>query len=149
MKWKLILFGGVTWWLVKFIVGIATVTVIHMGIMRETYLQIPHFFRPELMQDPPDETTLMGYWIITGLLAGLLSAALYGWVQSAFKGSGWRRGLQFGLLMTLAQGAIFLVYSGVLNLPPKVYAGWMVDDLILNCIGGAAMGLVVAKFAAD
>jgi hypothetical protein len=76
-----------------------------------------------------------------------LFAALYGWFRPALHGPGWKRGLLFGLGMGVAGAAIFVVYSGILDLPPRVWVGWIVDDLILRAGGGAALGWVAAKVA--
>lgn len=147
MNWKLIGLGGLAWYIATFVIGLVTVEVIHMGIMRPTYKGIPHFFRPELMQEPPATDPLLMYWIITGLIASFLTAFVFGWVRPAFSGPGWRQGLSFGVALTVATCAVFLVYSGVLDLPAKVWLWWNIDNLILFCAGGAAMGAVAGRFA--
>ncbi len=147
MNWKLILLGGLAWYVVTFIAGIGTVTVIHDGILRPTYKEHPGFFRPELLQDPQDTASLMPYWIVTGLAASFITAVLYGWVRTAFKRSGWQQGMVFGLFLTVSICAVFLTYSGVFNLPLKIYPWWVLDNLILNCLGGAALGFVADKVA--
>ena len=146
MKWKLVVLGGLAWYVGTFLVGLATVPIIHQGIQVATYQSISDFFRPELVKEP-DPAALMPYWVATGLVSSFLLALLFSLVRPAIPGPGWKRGLLFGLFLTLGSIAIFLIYSGVLNLPPRVWFWWIVDDLIRYCVGGVAMGFVAGKVA--
>jgi len=81
------------------------------------------------------------------LITSFVVAALYGWVRSAFRGPGWRRGLLFGLFLVLFSWATYLGWSGVFNLPAKIWIWWGVDLLLLYLVGGAVLGLVAEKVA--
>ena len=147
MNWKLIVLGGLAFFVTTMILGMGTGAVIHEGILDPAYGETTEFWRPELNQDPPDMAALMPYWMATGCITSLIIATLFGWVRSSFAGPGWKRGLVFGVFMTIFTVAIFLGYSGVFNLPAKIWIWWAVDSLILYAAGGAVMGLVAQKVA--
>jgi hypothetical protein len=147
MSWKLIVLGGLASYVAMFVVGMGTGVVIHNGILQADYRAHSAFWVPELNQDPPDMAALMPYWVTTGLITSFVVAALYGWVRSAFRGPGWRRGLLFGLFLVLFSWATYLGWSGVFNLPAKIWIWWGVDLLLLYLVGGAVLGLVAEKVA--
>ena len=147
MNWKLILIGGVVMYVVMFAVSFITGPVIHNGILKETYAATAGFWRPELMQDPPNMAALLPRWVVTGLIGAFISAGIYGHVRSAFTGPGWQRGLKYGFALFLLVVGFMLGMSGVFNLPDNVWLWWSVDSLIGYLIGGAALGWVADKVA--
>lgn len=72
-------------------------------------------------------------------------ATLYGMVQSAFTGPGWKRGLIFGLGMGIIFSLMAAGWSGVFNLPEKIWVVWSLESFVYYLPGGAALGWVVGK----
>lgn len=147
MNWKLILIGGVVFYLVGFALSFITGPVIHNGILMPIYQATAGFWRPELMQDPPDMAALMPRWITTGLIGSFIIAGIYGHIRSTFTGAGWQRGLKYGFVLFLLAVGFFLGMSGVFNLPDRMWAWWSLDTLIGYLLGGAALGWVAEKVA--
>jgi hypothetical protein len=147
MNWKLILIGGVVMYVVMFALGFITGPVIHDGILMETYQATSAFWRPELMQEPPDMAALLPRWVTTGLIGAFIIAGIYGHVRSTFTGPGWQRGLKYGFVVFLIVASVMWSMSGFFNLPNKLWTWWTVDSLLGYVIGGAALGFVADKLA--
>lgn len=147
MNWKLVVLGGLALYIVSFLVSFATGPLIHQGLLKDTYKAHSEYWRPELNQDPPDMAALMPRWISVGVLSSLILAALYGWIRPAFSGSGWRRGLSYGFLLSIVFGVAFAGWSGVFNLPEKVWLWWGLETFAYYLPGGAALGWVGGKLA--
>ena len=81
---KLIIVGGLVYYLMQWVVSFITGPLIHEGVLTEAYQANASFWRPELNQEPPDMAALMPRWIITGLLTPLLVAALADHIRAAF-----------------------------------------------------------------
>jgi hypothetical protein len=145
MNWKTVVIGGIVFYVVTFIVSMATGPIVHEGILETLYIANESFWRPELTQDPPDMAALMPRWIAVGLISSLVLAAIYGYVQSAFSGPGWKRGLLFGLGVSIIFCLFAAGYSGVFNLPEKIWAVWSLESFAYYLPGGAALGWVVGK----
>ena len=101
MNWKLIILGGLAFYVVMFIVSIPSGMLIHNGVLDAPYRANSEFWRPELNQDPPDMAALMPRWIGVGLLTTFIFSAIYGWLRPAFSGAPWQKGLKFGLLLSI------------------------------------------------
>jgi hypothetical protein len=147
MNWKLVLVGGVVLYIVLYALSFITVPLIHDGILKETYQATPAFWRPELMQEPPNTTALLPRWITTGLIGAFIVAGIYGQVRSTFTGPGWQRGLKFGFVVFLIVASVTWSFSGFFNLPDKLWTWWTVDSLLGYLIGGAVLGFVADKLA--
>jgi hypothetical protein len=147
MNWKLVLVGGLVFWIVTFIVGFATGPIIHQGILDAPYKANAQFWQPALAQDPPDMAALMPRWIATGILTGWIIAWLYGCVRSALGGPAWKRGLLFGLGLAILNCAFILGYSGVFNLPSVIWTWWAIEGFFYYLIGGAVLGWIGQKLA--
>jgi len=147
MNGKLILIGGLAFWIATWIVSMATGPLIHNGILLADYQALSTFWRPELMEQPPDMAALMPRWITTGLILSFIVAGLYGVVRGAIAGSGWLRGAKYGFGVSLVVVCVMLSYSGVFNLPDKIWAWWAVDTFAMYVIGGAALGWVADRWA--
>ena len=146
-NWKLILGGGLTWFVATWLVSFVTGPLIHQNVLMDTYQATPGFWRPELMQDPPDMAALMPRWIFTGLIAAFLTALVYSWVRPALTGAGWMRGLKYGVIVLLLLVAYVLNYSGVFNLPDRIWTWWVIESAVVLLAGGAALGWVAEKLA--
>ena len=147
MNVKLILVGGIVFYAAQMIVSFATGPLLHEGILDEVYKAYAQFWRPELTQEPPDMAALMPRWITTGLITAFLMAAVYGWIRPAFAGSGWQKGLKFGLVLFVFATTMMAGLSGIFNLPDKIWAWWTIDYLLFYAAGGAALGFVAEKLA--
>jgi hypothetical protein len=92
MNAKLILLGGIAWYATAWVVSMATASFIHEGVLADDYLATAAFWRPELMQDPPDMAALMPRWLATGLMsaAGCVRPSP-GPAGSRASSSGWSR----------------------------------------------------------
>lgn len=145
MNWKTVVIGGIVFYVVMFIVSMATGPIVHEGILDPLYMANESFWRPELTQDPPDMAALMPRWIAVGLISSIIMAALYGFVQSAFTGPGWKRGLFFGLGISIIFSLLAAGWSGVFNLPEKIWVVWSLESFVYYLPGGAALGWVVGK----
>ena len=145
MNWKTVVIGGIVFYVVMFIVSMATGPIVHEGILDPLYTANESFWRPELTQDPPDMAALMPRWIAVGLISSIVMAALYGFVQSAFTGPGWKRGLFFGLGVSIIFSLLAAGWSGVFNLPEKIWVVWSLESFAYYLPGGAALGWVVGK----
>ena len=148
MNWKAVVIGGIVFYVVMFIVSMATGPIVHEGILDPLYMANESFWRPELTQDPPDMAALMPRWIAVGLISSLVMAALYAAVQSAFSGPGWKRGLIFGFGVSIMFGLLAAGWSGVFNLPEKIWMVWSLESFVYYLPGGAALGWVYAKLSA-
>ena len=146
-NFKIILLGGLAFYAVQFIVGFATGPLIHDGVLLDLYKQNSAFWRPELNQEPPDMAALLPRWIATGLIAAFILAAIFDNVRSALSGSGWLKGLKFGVICLLFSICFALGWSGIFNLPMTIWVWWNVEALIYFLAGGAALGWVVGKLA--
>lgn len=149
MNWKLVVVGGLVFYAVTFVVGFATGPLIHNGILKEPYRQNLSFWQPALQQDPPDMAALMPRWVATGILGALVQAALYGWIRGGFRGKGWQKGMKYGLLLSLFGCTVLLAWSGVFNLPNKIWVWWGLEQFAYYLLGGAALGWVSQKLAPE
>lgn len=147
MNWKLIVIGGLAYYVVTFAVSMITGIVIHTNILDAAYEATNSSWRPELRADPPEMGALMPMWIFNGLVGAFVFAAIYGWVRTAFTGPGWKRGLTYGLVLALITAVLYLMMSGVFDFPGTIWFWWAVDGLIIFPIGGAVLGLVAEKVA--
>ena len=145
MNWKTVVIGGIVFYVVMFVISFATGPIVHEGILEPLYIANESFWRPELTQDPPDMAALMPRWIAVGLISAIVMAALYGFVQSAFSGPGWKRGLFFGLGVSIMFSLLAAGWSGVFNLPEKIWVVWSLESFVYYLPGGAALGWVVGK----
>lgn len=147
MNWKIIVLGGLAFYVATFAVSMITGQVIHTGILEQDYKATAEFWRPELNQVPPDMTALLPLWIFNGLVMSFVAAAVYNWIRPALGVTPWKKGLSFGVIFTLFAVSYNMGYSGVFNLPEKIWFWWSVDALIIYLIGGVVLGLVAEKLA--
>ena len=146
MNWKLIILGGLAMYVVMFLVSFATGPIIHEGVLAQAYLDNSSFWRPELNAVPPDMAALMPRWISTGLLTAFIFAGIFGVVRSAFAGPGWQQGLKYGVILGLLSCCFGMGYSGVFNLPDKIWAWWGIESFFYYLPGGAVLGWLGDKF---
>ena len=90
---------------------------------------------------------LMPGWLLTSLLSSLVVAGIYSCVHTSFNGPGWKKGLTWGLCLGILICTTYLAFSGLFDLPLKLWIWWGIDALILYLIGGAALGWAGQKFA--
>lgn len=147
MNWKLIIGGGLVYYLAQFVISMVTGPVLHEGMLAEVYDQHEAFWRPELNQDPPDMAALMPRWITFGLLISFVMAGVYGWIRGAFEGPGWQKGLKYGFLLFLVTAGVMAGWSGVFNLPDSLWLWWGGEMLVMYLAGGAALGWFANRFA--
>jgi len=126
---KLILLGGVVYYLAQWVVA--------------------GFWRPELMQDPPDMAGLMPYWITTGLISAFVGAFIFDNVRAALSGNGWVKGLKFGFLMSLIYAAFIAGWSGIFNLPSNIWLWWGLEGFAFYLFSGAVLGWFAGRFAPE
>jgi hypothetical protein len=147
MNWKLVVIGGIAFYIVTFLVSFITGPLIHQGVLDQPYKENAQFWRPELNQDPPDMAALMPRWITTGVITSLIIAALYGFVRPAFQGAGWKRGLLYGLGLAILTCVSLAGYSGVFNLPDKIWLWWGFETFLYYLPAGAVLGVLGERFA--
>ena len=147
MNITVILIGGLVFYITLFVVSIGTGFVVHQNILMDIYRATPEFWRPELNQDPPDMAALMPLWITCGLIGSFVTAFIYDWVRPAFSGAAWQRGTKFGVVAVLFHGVYILNWSGVFNLPSKVWLWWWLESIVYMLIASAALGWVTQKLS--
>lgn len=146
MRWKLVIFGGLAFFAVAFLVSYGTGQIIHQGVLVSTYQETSEFWRPELRADPPDMAALMPMWISRSLLTSLIVAFVYSTCRAAWKGPGWRKGLQGGFYLGLFSICFGLLgWAGVFNLPDKIWAWWSLDVFLCYLPAGAVLGWLGEK----
>ena len=146
---KLIIVGGLVYYVVQLIISFITGPLIHEGVLTEAYQANASFWRPELVQQPPDMAALMPRWITTGLISSFLAAAIYDNVRAAFSGSDTVRGMKFGLIAYIFYASFGAGWSGVFNLPDSIWAWWIFEGIFYYIPGGAALGWTVGKLAPE
>lgn len=147
MNWKLIVVGALVFYIVTLLLSFVTGPLIHTGLLDEAYAANEGFWHEELMQDPPDMGAMFPYWLATGLFGGLIYAGIYSCVRQCFHGPGWRRGAVYGVCLALIGCAFIAGWSGVFDLPAKIWIWWALEGFIYFVIGGAALGWVGQKIA--
>lgn len=143
---KNIVVGGIVFYVVQFIVGMGTGPLLHQGVLEPYYTANPGFWRPELMQDPPDMAALMPRWIGVGLAMSLVFAAIYDNIRSAFDGSPAVQGIKFGVVLGLVFTGAMAGWSGVFNLPDAIWLWWALESFLYFIFGGAALGWFIGKW---
>ena len=148
MNWKLVIIGGLVYYVATMIVGFGVAgPLIHEGVLDALYQEHSSFWRPELNEDPPDLGALMPRWLTAGLITSLVFAAIFSWVASSLGGVNLMGGLKYGLIVGVF-GAMFAIgWSCVFALPDSIWAWWSLEGLILHPVGGAAMGWAGGKWA--
>lgn len=147
MNWKLIIFGGLAFWLVTNVLGmLVSGTLIHENILDPIYREHAAFWIPALNEDPPDMAAVMPTWLRNSLIASLAYTTIYGMVFRSLGAPGWRRGLTFGLILAVIAAVTYLSFSGLFNLPGKLWLWWAIDALFVLSIGGAVLGWVGERF---
>lgn len=147
MNWKIIVIGGLAYYVVVFAVSMITGFVIHEGLLDAAYEATSSSWRPELRADPSEMAALLPMWIFNGLVGALVVAAIYSWIRPAFSGPGWKKGMTYGLMLGVFTAAMYLSLSGVFNFPGAIWLWWSIDTAILFVIGGTVLGIVAEKVA--
>lgn len=143
---KNIVVGGVIFYIAQFIVGMASGPLLHEGILDPYYQATSGFWRPELMQDPPDMAALMPRWIGVGLVMALMFAAIFDNIRAAFAGGPVVQGVKFGIVLALVFSGAMAGWSGVFNLPDAIWFWWALESFLYFIVGGAAMGWFFGKW---
>ncbi|MDH3253634.1 MAG: hypothetical protein OEM62_01485 [Acidobacteriota bacterium] len=149
MNWKLIVLGGLVFYAVMMVISFPTGALIHEGVLDESYRATNEFWQPALRQDPPDMAAMMPRWIATGLITTFIFTAIYGWMRGAFSGAPWLKGLKFGLMLSIIGCCFMAGWSGVFNLPSKIWMWWGFEQFLYYLPGGAVLGWVGQKLAPE
>ena len=147
MNWKLFVIGGLVFWVVTNLLSFLTGAIIHEGILDPIYRANESFWLEPLRQDPPDMAALMPRWLLTSLISSLVVAGIYACVHSSFEGPGWKKGLTWGLCLGIFTFMTYMGFSGMFDLPMKLWIWWGIDALLIFLVGGAAMGWAGHRFA--
>jgi hypothetical protein len=146
---KVILLGGLAFYVAQFIVSMITGPFIHEGVLNEIYRANASFWRPELNQDPPDMAALMPRWITTGLIASFIMAGIYDNIRPALNGAAVVKGIKFGFIAFLFNLSATAGWSGVFNLPNEIWLWWSAEMLVVFVVGGTALGFAASKLSSD
>lgn len=149
MNWKLVFLGGLAFYAVMFLVSFPSGMIVHEGILDAAYRANATFWRPELNQDPPDMAALMPRWIGVGLFTTFVFSALYGWVRGGLSGAPWLKGLKYGFMLAVIGCCFMAGWSGVFNLPDKIWMWWGIEQFAYYVPGGAMLGWVGGKLAPE
>ena len=150
MNWKLIIIGGLVFWLVTNVLGLGvTGPIIHEMILDPLYMANESLWIEPLRQDPPDMAAVMPRWIVVSLISSLVVAGLYSCLRNSFEGPGWKCGMTWGFYLAILSCVTLVSYSGVIALPMTIVIWWSIDGLVLFLLGGAAMGWAGERFAGD
>lgn len=128
MNWKLIVVGGLVFYIVMFLVSMVTGPVIHEGILEAAYQANEAFWQPALRQDPPDMAALMPRWIAGGLVTAFILAGIYGWIRGGLGGAPWVKGAKFGVILTLFGTCFIVGWSGIFYLPSQLWLWWALEQ---------------------
>jgi hypothetical protein len=135
MNWKLIIVGTVVFWIVTNLIAIfGTGLIIHEGILEPIYNANASFWLPPLRENPPDMGALMPRWLLIWFVNSLVIAGIYSCVHTSFTGPGWRKGLNWGLCLGIFTFATYITFSGVIDLPMKLWVWWGIDALIVPAV---------------
>lgn len=146
---KVILLGGLAFYVAQWIVSAITGSFVHEGILEEVYMANASFWRPELNQDPPDMAALLPRWITTGIISAFIMTAIFDNIRSSLSGSGWLKGAKFGFIALLFSACFSAGWSGIFNLPAEIWIWWNAEFLLIFLVGGAALGFVTAKLSPE
>ena len=149
MNWKLIVLGGLAFFVGGWIIGFVTGPLVHEGVLASTYAEYSAFWRPELNERPPDTAALMPRWILGGLIISFVLAGIYGLLRPAFSGAGWVRGLKYGIVLFAILLTGMISWSGIFGLPDWLWGAWAVETLAANALGGIFLGFVADKVAPE
>ena len=149
LSWKVVLLGGLAYYAVQWIIGMPIGMLIHNGILEPVYDQTASFWRPELMQEPPDMAALLPRWITTGVIVSFLVAGIYCFVRRAFDGPGWKKGAKYGLMLFVLGAGWNASLSGIFNLPETIWFWWAIEALFYAVVGGIVLGWVAQKLAPE
>ena len=149
MNLKIALIVGIIFYLVQFLLGMITGPLLHEGILDPYYQQTAAFWRPELMQDPPDMAALMPRWITTGVIFAIIIAGIYSMVRSSFSGSGLLKGIKYGVMLTVLMAGWSAAWSGIFNLPDAIWLWWTAESVLYFVVAGAVLGWVSAKLVPE
>ena len=144
---KVILLGGLAFYVTQFIVSMGAGPLIHQGVLEEIYRANEGFWRPELNMDPPDMAALMPLWLTTGVIIAFIMAGIFDNIRSAFDGSATVKGVKFGVVAFLFAVSMNAAWSGIFNLPYEIWVWWSVESLVVYLVSGAVLGLVTAKLS--
>ena len=148
-NWKIILIGGIVFYAVTWTISMLTCPFIHEGFMTSLYESTASFWRPELTQDPPDMAALMPRWIASGLVTSFIFAGVYGSIRSALDGPAWKKGLTFGVILTLIGASFNLQMSGFFNLPDDIWMWWCIELPAYYLPSGIALGWLAEKLVPE
>ena len=146
MNLKTVVLGGIAMYMVMFVVSFPMGIIVHDGLLKATYEETESFWRPELRSDPPDMAALMPRWITTGVLTSMVFAAIYVCVHSALSGPGWKKGLVYGAILGGFTCCFNAGWSGVFDLPGKLWIIWSLESFVYYLPGGAVLGWMHGKF---
>ena len=149
LNFKVIILGGLAMYVAQFALGMLTGPLIHEGILKEAYMANASFWRPALNQDPPDMAALMPRWIATGLITTFIIAAIFDNIRGGLSGSVAVRGVKYGFIVFLISLCLSAGWSGIFNLPEKIWAWWSAEFLLYYVVGGFVLGWVTGKLAPD
>ena len=79
-------------------------------------------------------------------ITSLILAAIYGWIRPAL-GAGWLAGVKFGILLSLFGWVTMAGWSGVFDLPNKIWVWWAIEQPFYYLPGGAVLGWLGEKLA--
>jgi len=148
MNTKLIVLGGLAFYVMTWVVSVVTGPLIHQGVLAQAYVETAAFWRPELMQVPPDMAALMPRWIVTGLIHSFVVAGLYGYFRPALAGTGFLCGAKFGIVLWLFAAALMGTWTGIFNLPDRIWFWWMGEFAVSMAICGGVLGWVADRWCA-
>jgi len=146
---KVILLGGLAFYVTQFIVSMASGPVVHENILNDLYRATTPFWRPELNQDPPDMAAMMPLWITTGLITAFIITGIFDNIRSALDGSAAVKGIKFGFIVFLFSACFSAGWSGVFNLPYEIWIWWNVEALVVYIVSGAVLGFVAGKLSPE
>jgi hypothetical protein len=148
MNLKLIALGGLAFYVMTWVISFVTGPLIHNGVLVESYLATASFWRPELTQVPPDMAALMPRWVVTGLILSFVVAGLYGCVRPVIAGHGFVRGAKFGIVLWLLIASVMGTWTGIFNLPDKIWFWWIVEAAVVYALAGGVLGWVADRWCA-
>lgn len=134
MMWKKGIIAGIVTGVVIFVIGMV------MGIL----LGVDYTKTPQLWKPMTGNWTY--YMIVVDIIEGIIYGLVFGIVMNSVPGNGWKKGLNYGLILWLvatAPGMMMTYFT--MAVPDMIVASWLFGGLISLVIAGPLIAIIYNK----
>jgi len=132
-------------WKKGIIAGIAAgVVVLAIGMLLGSLLGAEYTATPQLWK--PMTGNWWYYMIVIDLVEGIIYGLVFGIVMNGIPGNGWKKGLNYGLILWLVGTVpgMLMTYS-TMAVPDMIVASWLFGGLISLAIAGPVIAVIYNK----